>query len=72
MKPRANKILYRLIVGFFALFSAGLAISGYVGFVVNRCYFPKETQNDEIALPLFFAVLFLALVIEMFSIRFFP
>lgn len=67
MKPKTKKLFYRLLVAVLALVSAVSAFSGYVAFVVNRNYFPQETFPYEVAWPLFFVVLFLALVIELFA-----
>ena len=67
MKSKTKKVLYRLMIAFLALVSLVSAFSGYVAFVVNRNYFPQETSPYEIAWPLSFVVLFLALVIELFA-----
>ena len=69
MKSKTKKVLYRLMIAFLALVSLVSAFSGYVAFVVNRNYFPQETSPYEIAWPLSFVILFLALVIELFATR---
>ena len=64
---KTKKIIYRLIVAFFALISLAFAFSYYVAFVVNRNYFPQATSPYAITWPLFFVVLSLVLVIELFA-----
>ena len=69
MKSKTKKLFYRLLVAFLALVSAVSAFSGYAAFVVNRNYFPQETSSYEVAWPVFFVILCLALVIELFATR---